>query len=362
MSIFLSCGEPSGDGLVSALARALVDNGYDRSIWGMGGPLSVNAGVDCRWSSAELQIMGITEAMKAMPRLSRLADSIVGEICAEGPEAVVVADSPDFHIPLARRLRKRGYGGKIVFISPPTVWAWRKGRVAHLRELFDLCLPLFGFENRCLLNHGVRSGWIGHPMVESFPESIPRRGDGSVAILPGSRESEIKRLLPVLIVLAKEFKREGRNAVFSVARGLSDPLKRGLKRSLAGFDTFDGDARDLLSMSDIAVGASGTVAVEAMMSDRFMVVIYRAGALEWFVYSRFVSLPFVSIPNIMAGRKVYPELLQDRCTCENIRGVIGKYESDESLRDLTHRDLFRCRSSMGLPGAPDFWARQILSL
>lgn len=362
MSVFLSCGEASGDVLMAGLAKAMRREGYNGVLWGMGGPLSREAGVLCKWSASELQIMGITEPLKALPRLLRLADAMAASVCSLKPRAVVVVDSPDFHIPFVLRLRKKGYGGKTVFLSPPTVWAWRKGRALYLRDMFDLCLPLFGFEDRFLARQGVRSAWTGHPMAERFPKAPAPLNDGSVAILPGSRESEIKRLLPVLIPLAEKLRKDGKKVVFSVARGLKAPVKQRMVRALRNFDTFQGEAWDLLSRSHMAVGASGTVAVEAMMADRFMAVLYKAGTLECLIYKAFVDLPFVAMPNIILGREIYPELLQDRCTPRNIAMALNRYETDEAYRDRIRSGLSLCRASMGRPGAFAFWARRVLSL
>ncbi|SMG29848.1 lipid-A-disaccharide synthase [Dethiosulfovibrio salsuginis] len=362
MSIFLSCGEASGDNLLSSLALSLREQGYHGPLWGMGGPSSQAAGVECLWPSSELHIMGITQALKALPRLNGLADRICDEIIRRKPSKVVVADSPDFHIPLVRRLRRRGYGGKTIFLSPPTVWAWRKGRVVPLRELFDLCLPLFGFEDRYLRSYGVTSSWIGHPMVDSFGPPSPPPGDGVVALLPGSRKSEVSSLLPVLLDLSRGLKKAGLRPVFSVAPSFHGAFRDDLLKKLQGQKVFTGDALDLIERSDLVVGASGTVAVEAMMARRFMVVLYRSGALEWFVYRNFIKLPYISIPNVMTGRSLFPERLQDRCNPSAIWGDIRSFMASKCRRERVYRGLDLARSKMGSPGAKVFWAKSVIEL
>lgn len=362
MSIFLSCGEVSGDILVSSLVHSLRDSGYKGALWGMGGPLSEKAGVKCLWSSSQLHIMGFTQALKALPRLNRLVDLICDRILKENPEAVVVVDSPDFHIPLVRRLRRKGYDGKTIFLSPPTVWAWRKGRVVPLRELFNLCLPLFGFEDRYLRSKGVKSAWIGHPMVDSFDPPSPPPGKGVVALLPGSRGSEVNSLLPVLLPLAQILKKHGLKPVFSVASGLKERHKSDLKKNLEAEEVFHGEVKDLLRRSDLAIGASGTVAVEAMMSDRFMVVMYKSGPLEWFIYNNFMDLPFFSIPNVITGRAIYPEFLQDRCIPREIWRDVRSFLDSKKRRERVHKGLALGRSMMGSSGASSFWAKKVLDL
>lgn len=360
MSIFLSCGEASGDFLISSLALSFKKAGYRGDLWGMAGPLSKSAGVRCVWPSSNLHIMGITQAMAAFFRLNRLADDISDRILRLNPESVVVADSPDFHIPLVRRLRRKGYRGKAVFLSPPTVWAWRSGRVVPLSELFDLCLPLFGFEDRYLRSKGVQSAWIGHPMVDSFGSPTPPPGDGLVALLPGSRGSEVERLLPDLLSLSERLKCLGLRPVISVAPGLNDRSKMSMLSQLRGQETFHGEARDLLSRSDLAIGASGTVAVEAMMCDRFMAIMYRGAPLEWFVYKNLVDARFISMPNIVAGRPIYPEFLQDRCSPDVLWPVITSFLRSKKRREKVYSGLALARSKMGAAGASDFWAEAVL--
>ncbi|PIE55062.1 MAG: lipid-A-disaccharide synthase [Dethiosulfovibrio peptidovorans] len=357
MSIFLSCGEASGDTLIADLARGLRRQGYTGILWGMAGERSRAAGVRLRWSSSELQIMGISQAAAALPRLWCLADQMVSEVLRRRPRAVVVADSPDFHIPLVRRLRRKGYAGKVFFLSPPTVWAWRRRRVVPLRQLFDMCLPLFGFEHRFLQDHGVPTAWVGHPMVG---RSLPKRAADphGVALLPGSRHSEISRLLPVLRSLAERLADGGWSPVFSLADNVQGVFRAQVLEALAGWTVRCGDVPRLLAETSMAVGASGTVAVEAMIADRFMTVLYRGTPLEWVVYRAFVNLPFVSIPNVMAGRMVYPELLQDRCTVPAILRALAEYTR---CPEPVHRSLSICRRQMGRSGASEFWASLVLT-
>lgn len=342
------------------LALALRRKGYSGPLWGMGGQKSLEAGVLCLWPSSNLQIMGFIEPLKALPRLWNLAEKMASCVISKKPKAVVVVDSPDFHIPLVRKIRKKGYRGKIIFLSPPTVWAWRKGRVSYLRDYFDLCLPLFAFENDCLKKAGVKSLWIGHPMTDRFKEPPKLPDDLSVAILPGSRESELKRLLPVLIPLGKKLKKEAFKPVFSVAEGLKPPVKKALIRSLRGFDIFQGDGADLVGRSHMAVGASGTATVEAMMLGRFMAVVYRTSWPEALMYRVFVGLPHVAMTNIIAGKEVYPEFLQEKCDSLGIYRALQKYRSDYVYKEKVEEALLQCRNAMGQRGVSDFWAEGVL--
>lgn len=347
---------------MASLARALRAEGYSGLLWGMAGDLSEEEGVRKIWDSTELQIMGITGAAKALPRLNKLANRVVYRVMSLKPEAVVLVDSPDFHIPLTRRLRRAGYDGPVIFLSPPTVWAWRKGRVVPLRELFDLCLPLFSFEKKYLCRHGVRALWQGHPMVDEFKgRPIPPRGN-RVALMPGSRSLEVRLLTPLLLQVACKLKKAGFEPVFSVAPGLKNEVKELLIKLTDGWLVDKGPGRELIESSAFVVGASGTVAVESMMLDRFMIVLYKANMLEWIVYDNFLSIAHISIPNVLAGKRIYPELLQKRANIDSVMKCIWRYLDDEGYQRWIHENLAYNRGNMGTSHASLFWARSVLEL
>ena len=193
MKIFVSCGEVSGDIYAGGFIREALKICPYAKIYGMLGPEGVKAGGVARWSYDELKLMGLLEIVPAIPRILRLKRNIAREILRVNPESVVLVDSPDFHLMLAKSLRKSGYGGKIISLSPPTVWAWRPGRVVNLRRDFDFCLPLFSFEHEYLLSHGVKSLWQSHPLVREMKGvkvSDSFRKDSAMRILsPSCREA-----------------------------------------------------------------------------------------------------------------------------------------------------------------------------
>jgi lipid-A-disaccharide synthase len=364
MKILVSSGEASGDHLAATLVTALKERVSRLDSWGMGGRESRKCGMRVEWASEELQLMGIGEVLSSIPRLLRLKHEICRRVCEEKPVAVVVVDSPDFHIPLLRQLRQSGYGGKIVYLAPPQVWAWRSGRTAFLRETCDLCLPLFDFENDFLAASGVRSEWAGHPFVDEFPNPEGKGGPGNrgrrVALLPGSRASEILRLLPVLEETAGILENKGFEPVFSIAPGLDSRERERLGEALSRFRTDAGDGRTLMGNSCCVIGASGTAAVEAMMMDLFMIVLYRVSLSSEVAFKLFVKTPHISIPNHLAGCRLFPELVQGEARTSGIMEHFDEYWADERKRKIFHERLKIARSRMGKPGAGSFWARCIL--
>lgn len=358
--IFIGCGEVSGDMYAASLARSLRAAGYDGPLSGMVGERGAAAGIESVRDASELHLMGVGEVLHAIPRLLRLRRELTDFVTKGGFETVVLVDSPDFHLPLLSMLRSRGWRGRAVYAVPPTVWAWRGERVKALVRDVDLCLPLFGFEHDHLVERGVSSAWLGHPLVDDFPANpAPPSGD-RIALLPGSRGSEARALLPALRECALMFRAEGLVPVFSIAPGMSEAAKEWMRGELRGFELFEGGARELLGLCAAAAGASGTVAVEAMMLDRFMVVMYRTGILTWLAWKLLGRTKNVSIPNILAGRNVYPELLQWDATGERAFREITSYLKDGSRRDQVHDGLAAARARMGKGGALDFWAREVL--
>lgn len=236
MSIFISSGEASGDHYTANLAKRLRAGGYSGDIWGMGGVESREAGIRVEWHGERLQLLGLTEVISAIPSILALRNEMVERILTESPEAVIVCDSPDYHMRLISKLRSRGYRGRIFYISPPSVWAWRSGRANDLRRNVDECLPLFKFEHEYLLSRGCISHWRGYPLAEEFRRlaAEPSPLDGSfdrerlVAFLPGSRRSEVTALLPMMREAAAVLAERGWQPVFSVAPGLNPAVRDGM--------------------------------------------------------------------------------------------------------------------------------------
>ncbi len=377
MSVFISTGEVSGDIYAAKLCESLRRFLPEEEFWGMGGALA--KGMCLEWDNSALRIMGLSKVLRSLPELLRLRAGLAGAVMKRKPKAVMVFDSPDFHIPLLARIRSLGYKGPIVYVCPPTIWAWRRGRARSLRRYCDLCLPLFGFEDVVLKSNDVKSFWTGHPLLDEFsgyaPELLPRRNnDGSlspderlprdsrrVALLPGSRRSEVRALLPLFVETAEGLREMGLHPVFSVAPGLdAESRELVLNNGCAPAVGIRGAA--LMAQSRFVVGASGTTAVEAMLLDKFMVVVYKGTPLEWGIYKMVTNIPLISIPNILAGCELYPELLQKDATTENVMAWAQKYLNDADYRCELHRQLAQNRTKLGESGAIGRWAEEIAKL
>ena len=372
MSLFLSCGEASGDQYAATLLRTLRVLGCDEPAWGMLGEKGAAEGGEAFFSSGELGIFGIRDAVAALPRLLRLRSAIVDAIEARKPSCVVVIDSPDFHLPLIASLRRRGNTVPVAYIAPPTVWAWRRGRVKALAARVDLCLPLFAFEHEFLLSHGVRSAWAGHPLVDEMKNYVPPEdllrdvADESkgipVAFLPGSRGSEIRRLLPLLLAAAEESRSWGARPMLSIAPGLPGVWKERIRTEARDIEVFEGEGRDLMAVCRAVAGASGTAAVEALLLGKFMTVVYRISWFSALLYRLLVRTPFVSLPNILAGEQIYPEHLQYRATSAAVGESLRGYITEPSFRSRADAAIARTKALMGRTGGAMLWATSVMEL
>lgn len=366
-SLFVGCGEASGDHYAALLIGALRKAGSSPDLWGMLGPEGKAAGGDVLWNSGSLSLMGVSEVLCSIPRLVRMKNEIAAEIISRNPAGVVVIDSPDFHIPLLKTLKKRDYPGRIFYIAPPTVWAWRQGRADILADLCDICFPLFDFEREFLESRGAKCRWFGHPLVREMRGVEParieaREGRKIAALLPGSRRSEIRHLLPPLLEAAKKFAERGFLPVFSIAPGLDRESADWLSKECSEWTVFKGHGSELMAASDVVTGASGTAAVEAMILRKFMIVLYRVSLSSSITYRLFVKTPWISIPNILAGEDLYPELLQSEVSPDNIIRCFDRYIENPEEMARIDAALGCAVNALGEGDAPAGWAQSILEM
>jgi lipid-A-disaccharide synthase len=376
----MSAGEVSGDHYIARIAGAFRDKGFDGRIYGMCGSESRDAGVEAAWRNDGLHVVGISEAARSLGGIIRLMREIRENILATRPDVLVVADSPDFHLPLIKSVREKGYGGKIFYISPPSVWAWRKYRVKSLIKFVDVCYPLFAFEHEYLKRARCDTRWIGHPLTEEFLNRVgkrdkvtgdikgpctPREGETVVALLPGSRKSEIKHLYPVLSEVYRSLEERGVKAVFSVASGLSGSTREMFLKNLTEADQryYEGPGRDIMDVSDAVAGSSGTATAEALLLRRYMIVLYKVNPLSFVVGSLLLKGVKFAIPNLLAGEYFYPELIQGKATAANalreIRAWLDMSKAERGERTEKMNELVKM---MGRPGVCDFWADEILGV
>ncbi len=335
LCIALVAGEASGDTLGAGLIRALKRRFPDARFVGIGGPKMLAEGMQTRVPMERLSVMGLVEVLGRLRELLRIRRELVDYLKAERPDVFIGIDAPDFTLGVERRLREAGIA-TVHYVSP-SVWAWREKRVLGIRESTDLMLTLFPFEEEVYQRHGVRVRCVGHTLADRIalePDRLAARetldlaaGARVVALMPGSRNGELRKLgrlfldtaswclerdpsLQFILPCANPQRREQMEAIIAES-GMVLPLT-----------LLDGQAHEALAACDAVLIASGTATLEAMLFKRPMVVAYRMAGLTFKILKRLVKVGHVALPNLLAGREVAPEFLQDAATPEALGGAL----------------------------------------
>jgi lipid-A-disaccharide synthase len=355
--ILISAGEASGDLYAASLAAELLRRHADLELFGCAGPRMRAAGVRAVVDSASLAVVGLIEVVAHIPRIRREYRKLLAAARAERPTLAILTDSPDFHLRLARRLKRMGI--PVVYLVAPQVWAWRKGRLAAMRRTVDRLLCIFPFEEPFFREHGIPVTYIGHPLSRLVRPSIGReeffRKHGLaedrplVALLPGSRQAEAARHMPALEAAAAEIaRRRPVNLVLGRA-GLSDFRERIPGGAI---QVIEGETWDLLAHATLALAASGTVTVEAALLGTPMVTFYKVTALSWFAGRFLVNVPFYSMVNLIAGRAVIPELMQNEMTGERLAAEALRLLDSPAAREEMQRQLEAVSRALAGPEDP----------
>ncbi len=338
--VLISAGEASGDLYASGLVEALRRRNSDIDFFGCAGPRMQRAGVRTVVDSRSLAVVGLVEVVTHIPRIYREYRKLLAAARTELPDVAILTDSPDFHLRLARQLKKLHI--PVIYLVAPQVWAWRKGRLPLMRRTIDRLLCIFPFEPEFFAPAGIDATYIGHPLTRLVKPSAPREelrrrwGVPSevplVALLPGSRQGEAARHLPILIETVEKIRaaRTGNPAprfILAVPPGTVPPGSTFRERiSESSIQLLEGQTWDILASADLALAASGTVTIEASLLGTPLIAFYRVNKLTWWMGRHLVNVPFFSMVNLVAARRVVPELIQDDLTAARL--------ADEALRLL----------------------------
>lgn len=369
LRLLLSCGEASGDLYAGALTRELRVLAPDLDVAGLGGPEFARAGGRVIVDYRGLSVTGFTEIVAKVPQLRAAKQRLLADAQQHRPDALVVIDYFGFNGRLAKDAHAMGI--PVIHYISPQVWAWRPGRITLIRAVTRKMLVIFPFESTIYQDAGVPVEFVGHPLIDLAHSQTPRDlllsrlgldpAAPVVGVLPGSRTSELRRILPTLVEAAHLIRQRVPRAQFVVARAphlddrLYDPA-----RNLAGSAIVEGETDAVLAASDVVLTASGTATVQAALHDTPMVVVYRVSSLEYLVGRRFVKVDTFAMVNLIAGRQVVPELIQERFTAEAVATEATSMLTDSARAARIRQGLAEVRAKLGGPGGSRRAAEAIL--
>ena len=335
--IALIAGEASGDILGAGLMQSLQSRYPGARFIGVGGSEMAEAGLDSLFPMEKLSVMGITEVLAHLPELLRLRKQLIRFLLEQQPDVVIGIDSPDFTLPIARRLHEQGL--KTVHYVSPSVWAWRQGRIKGIKKSIDLMLCLLPFEARFYEEHQVPVAFVGHPLADRVPlesqtaqarQSLGLGADDTVlAVLPGSRGGEVGQLMPAFLeaLIALHAERPALRFVIPAANTARRAQIEALLAQAPALPVtlVEGESRTVMAAADVILMASGTATLEGLLVGKPMVVGYRVGKLTYAIASRLVKSEFVSLPNLLCREAMVPELIQDDLTCDAIVAEVSRW-------------------------------------
>src|SRR6266700_7674052 len=339
-TILVSAGEASGDLYASLVVEELRRILPETQFFGCTGPRLRAAGVRTVVDAASLAIVGLVEVVAHIPRIYGEFRKLLAAARADPPDLAILTDSPDFHLRLAGRLKAAGI--PIVYLVAPQVWAWRQGRLGPMRRLIDQLLCIFPFEEEFFRHNNIPVTYIGHPLSTQVKPSMPKSeffkkhrlpaDRPCIVVLPGSRRGEAARHLGTLIEVVNRLYQVSASTFLLPASVTTGAAFFRERIGRAPIQVLEGETWDAIGHADLALAASGTVTVEAALLGTPMVTFYKVSPLSWFVGRRFVKAPFLCMVNLVAGRKVVPELMQNEFTATRLVVEAQRILGDEGVR------------------------------
>ena len=370
--ILISAGEASGDIHAAAVTAALKRIDSTTEVFGMGGDELRAAGGEVLFDIKDHGVMGFVEVLKKLPDLFKLRREFARVMDERKPDCLVVVDYPGFNMKLAKLAHDKGI--PVVSYIAPSAWAWNKGRAKNVAKIVDKVACIFPFEYDVYKEAGAPVEFVGHPLVDIVHPTMERAeaeawvgkesGRPLVLLMPGSRLMEIERMLDVILEGAKLLKKQMPQVQFAMPRAGTIPLEMlQSKIQTSGLEVkiTEGHNYDLFSVADLALATSGTVTLEAAMCGLPSVILYRTSAITAFIARRVINIPNIGLPNIVAGRQILPELLQEELTPAKLAATAVELLAPERRPQL-EANLAYMKERLGEPGAVNRVAQLILRI
>jgi lipid-A-disaccharide synthase len=328
---------------------------------GMGSAKLAQAGVDIRYDSSGIGVIGVVEVIKLYPEIKRALNLLKQILYSERPDLLICVDYKDFNYKLARYAKQ--YGIKVLFYVSPQVWAWRPGRVQQYGKVIDMMAVIFPFETRFYESEGIPVRYVGHPSVDKVvPKNLIAEDKASfglnaakpvVGLLPGSRTNEIKRMLPVMLAAAESIKQKHPETQFLLPQADSitdDMLRPYLEKSAINIKLIKHQPYDVMQCCDAVMTTSGTATLEIALLMVPMLIAYKLSPITYCLGKYLVKTPFIGLPNIIAGKAIVKELIQDAASADNIAAEIDKILTDKQYTATIRAELAQVKMQLGEGG------------
>jgi len=377
-SIFIFSGEQSADNHGALLARAIKKNIPDVKLTGVGGIALKDAGVDIIRDNSDLSVVGIIEVLKHYNKFRNLLNSTEQYIKDKSIDLVILIDYPGFNLRLAKLLEKQSC--KVVYYISPQLWAWGKNRIKIVKQCIDHVIVIFKFEELFYREHNVSVSYVGHPLLDNFNEDINTKalrdkikldsGKKIIVFLPGSRKVEIQRLIPEILNTIRKLSQTSHDFQFVISAA-STMLESEINQAISAFKwglkqmdvkVYAGDINPLIKVADFVVVASGTASLQVAIHQKPMVVIYKINMFSYYILKKMITIPYVSIVNIIADKMVVPELIQNKCNHHEISKLVIEYFENDEYKERMKKDLVTFKTILGSSGASDNAAKIIKKL
>ena len=370
MTFYFVAGEASGDNHGAALMRALRKLQPDARFLGRGGPQMKALAEGEKFTDwiDEAAVVGLWEVVKHYPYFRRQFARTLDEIAAAKPDAVILIDYPGFNLRLARALHGKSLGGKIIYYISPQVWAWNRGRIPKMARWLDLMLCIFPFEAELYAQSGLRTVFVGHPMLETLAEKridLPRATD-LVGLFPGSRTREVRKLLPIMIDVMRLLRASRPELRFEIAAAsapLVTMIRTELERageSLGKVEITLGQAASTMQRSAVGIVASGTATLEAAYFRIPFVLVYRVAALTYLAGRALIKVEHLGMPNVLAQREIVPEFIQGAAQPAAISAAVSRLLEEPERRAQMVADFDEVIAQLGTGSAHAAAARAVL--
>ncbi len=373
LSIMFSAGESSGDQHAANMFLELKKHQPDIKGFGMGGAKMALAGIDIRYDSGSIGVIGVVEVLKHYSEIRRALKLIQQLVSTERPDLLVCVDYKEFNLKLARFAKQCGV--KVLFYVSPQVWAWRPGRVKTYGKAIDMMAVIFPFETTYYDAENVPVRYVGHPSVDKVHPQRSRledmaifnldEGNPVIGLLPGSRANEINRLLPIMLAAAEilQARIPGIQFMLPQADSISDELLESyMCQSLVKITVIKNQPYDVIQCCDVVMTTSGTATIEIALLTVPMVITYKLAALTYWLGRWLVNTPFIGLPNIILGKGFIKELIQHEATSENLAEEIERILTDKFYADQMRDNLNQVKQQLGQGGGSKNMAELALEI